>query len=275
MIRRDGWIAVAASVAVVAVVGALVVHAATTRQDRAEALHVGAGPAGPSVAALTGYQWHVLPTAPIGVRSGAAAVWTGRTMIVWGGMDRTEHEFGDGAIYDPKRRSWSVLPRSPLSPRSYSVAAWVDGSFVVWGGSDGRTVFTDGARYDLARRAWTMLPVLPDATPSRSTVLVSDGGEAILVRAPAGERGRAIRVDSYRPGDRSWRTVPSYETGKHHFVQEVHALGVNGAILVWGAWAYTVKDSPHGTRTTIGTESASLRIPAGAWAATRVGPDAA
>jgi hypothetical protein len=47
--------------------------------------------------------WSALPVAPLGGRTGAAAVWTGTSMIVWGGRLCAPdcREFTDGAAYTP------------------------------------------------------------------------------------------------------------------------------------------------------------------------------
>jgi N-acetylneuraminic acid mutarotase len=48
-------------------------------------------------------RWEALPAAPLAPRARAAAVWTGRELIVWGGEADYDHraQFDDGAAYTP------------------------------------------------------------------------------------------------------------------------------------------------------------------------------
>jgi hypothetical protein len=48
-------------------------------------------------------RWEGLPVAPLAPRARAAAVWTGRELIVWGGEADYHHraQFDDGAAYTP------------------------------------------------------------------------------------------------------------------------------------------------------------------------------
>lgn len=60
--------------------------------------------------------WSTLPRAPIPAPAQDLSVWTGTKMLVWGGFNpAVKHgpAVGDGAAYDPKRRSWRKLPASP------------------------------------------------------------------------------------------------------------------------------------------------------------------
>ena len=74
---------------------------------------------------------------PTGGRTGAAAVWTGRRLLVWGGQTfpgatvTARH----GLSYDPIGNRWSPLPRSPLPPRVDATAVWTGRELIVWGGT--------------------------------------------------------------------------------------------------------------------------------------------
>jgi hypothetical protein len=46
--------------------------------------------------------WRRLAPSPLLPRSGHVVVWTGREMIVWGGVEKGG-AFADGAAYDPQR----------------------------------------------------------------------------------------------------------------------------------------------------------------------------
>ncbi len=81
-------------------------------------------------------------------RAGHTAVWTGETMVIWGG--RLEGpifaEIDHGGEYNPYTRSWSSLPPSPIRPRTGHSMTWTGRKLVVFGGMDtDGTVRGDGA----------------------------------------------------------------------------------------------------------------------------------
>lgn len=111
---------------------------------------------------------------PFGDRHHHTAVWTGKEMIVWGGVDPAErpddhdqphaHEVpqADGAAYDPRADRWRRIAPAPLSPRDSHVAVWTGKEMIVWGGwRTGRSMYTrllyDGAAYDPKRDRWRKL----------------------------------------------------------------------------------------------------------------------
>jgi hypothetical protein len=80
-------------------------------------------------------RWRRLP--PMGGRTGAASVWTGRRLLIWGGQTfpgaivTARH----GLSYDPIGNRWSPLPPSPLPARVNPAAVWTGRELIVWGGS--------------------------------------------------------------------------------------------------------------------------------------------
>jgi hypothetical protein len=123
-------------------------------------------------------QWATLPPAPEGQwhleGDDGLAVWTGREVLVWGGMTvpdpvaaPTMATLADGVAYDPARRSWRRLPRPPLPLRYVSTNQWV-----LW---TGRELMAGGVEqgagggvvvgaYDPATNRWRMLPRSPKLT---------------------------------------------------------------------------------------------------------------
>ena len=98
------------------------------------------------------------------------AVWTGKQMIVWGGLGcgrDTANEpalCGTGGAYDPAADKWSALSTDGApSPRSGHSAVWTGQQMIVWGGAatscaDGSSgACGDGAAYDPATDRWTQL----------------------------------------------------------------------------------------------------------------------
>jgi hypothetical protein len=107
--------------------------------------------------------WTPIPRAPISGRSGQAAVWDGRELIVWGGYDRIgrrDRAAAGGAAYDPSSGSWRRLPPAPLSARAGAFAVWTGQEVIVLGGAPAVPTSTvrgygDGAAYDPATDTWT------------------------------------------------------------------------------------------------------------------------
>jgi N-acetylneuraminic acid mutarotase len=72
-------------------------------------------------------------------------VWTGREMLVWGGVndanvsgtgDRSRY-LGSGAFYDPETDSWTPTPSANApSPRLISAAIWSGDAVLIFGGYD-------------------------------------------------------------------------------------------------------------------------------------------
>ena len=177
---------------------------------------------GPGTAAsLAHAHWSVLPDAPITGRSGAASVWTGQLLLVWGG-DTDKGEAGDGASYDPAARTWQLLPAAPLGPRSGVASAWTGSQWFLWGGQRGLTPESDGALYDPATRTWSSLPPGP-LSGRRGATAVWNGSEILVLGGEWGSGRLTSPTDSaaYNPATRQWRLLapnPALPAFDVHFV---------------------------------------------------------
>ena len=97
-------------------------------------------------------RWRWLPAMPF-ARTGFAAVWTGRQLLVWGGLTAAGVAPPHGEAYTPATNRWTALPASPLRGRPDPTAVWTGRRMIVWGGdnsADNKT-YTDGAAYTPAR----------------------------------------------------------------------------------------------------------------------------
>jgi N-acetylneuraminic acid mutarotase len=100
------------------------------------------------------------PTSTVGApsaRAGHTAVWTGSSMIVWGGSDATQH-FDSGALYDPSTDTWAPMTASGSpSARAGHTAVWTGSAMVVFGGFGDVpfSTFNTGGRYDPVSNTWT------------------------------------------------------------------------------------------------------------------------
>jgi hypothetical protein len=105
-------------------------------------------------------EWSPMAASPLEPRAAVRGAWTGRELVVWGGMGRSGF-LADGAAYDPERRAWRPLPPSPLSPRGSPALVWTGTELFVAGGYDNTEGLPDGARYDPAADRWAPLPDVP------------------------------------------------------------------------------------------------------------------
>lgn len=183
--------------------------------------------------------WSDVSPAPLDVRTRHRAVWTGKEMIIWGGMaslfppvpsssPRPPASAGpritwDGAAYDPEQKTWRKLQDIPLSPRLNPEVIWTGREMVVVGGSTDfhngypAAPLMDGAAYDPATDEWRMLPPMPRSLEANGGFIGSlwAGGRLLLWTATSPQNGPTppvIELVIFDPGDGSWRAVPS-ETG--------------------------------------------------------------
>lgn len=92
-------------------------------------------------------------------RAWHTALWTGSSMIVWGGVQHDPSspsvDLNSGAIYDPTRDAWSAMAagHAPEGRRNH-IAAWTGEEMIVWGGETESNLLNDGARYNPKNRHW-------------------------------------------------------------------------------------------------------------------------
>lgn len=92
-------------------------------------------------------------------RKAHSAIWTGSTMIVWGGNTGTVAN--TGGVYNLAGNSWTATNTTgaPVA-RQLHTAIWTSGSkMIVWGGNNGSTTYYDsGGIYDPTGNSWTATP---------------------------------------------------------------------------------------------------------------------
>jgi N-acetylneuraminic acid mutarotase len=107
-------------------------------------------------------QWAPLPPVNLEARMELGFVWTGKELLVWGGvLQGGQRTCNTGARYDPKRNRWSLLPEkgAPTTARGMSVV-WTGKEMIVWGGGhpDGESKINQplrtGARYNPETDSW-------------------------------------------------------------------------------------------------------------------------
>ena len=163
--------------------------------------------AGPSLS------WQPLPQPPIAGRSGAAAVWTGKEMIVWGGYGRSGNagQAADGAAYDPAMRAWRAIAPAPAGVQGGAGAgvAWTGDAMVVWASNspDGPV---GAAVYDPVSDTWRRLP----AGPLGRRELYSSvwtGTELLVIGGALGDTQATPVAAALNPQSGTWRLVPAFD----------------------------------------------------------------
>jgi hypothetical protein len=187
----------------------------------------------PPAWATTG-TWRSTATAPIAGRDGAAAVWTGRQMLVWGGHGRVAGQglrpLTDGAAYDPATNRWQRTPSAPSGMQGTSAAAvWTGSRMLVWMGNapDGPAV---GASYHPASRTWRRMAPSP-LGPRESFTAVWTGRELIIFGGSSGDQLAMPAGAAYNPASDRWRLLaraPIADRLDHA------AVWTGSRLLIWG-----------------------------------------
>ncbi len=182
----------------------------------------------------------ILERPPLSPRADAAAVWTGRELMIWGGdleafnmgLPGPDRSFTDGAVYDPVTRAWQAmasgpLPKTATTPVAVATAAGVviarDNKVAIWNPTTnswrsladapepisdlsdiGTEVISVSARssLDLDTGTWQPLPGAPLFVPAVPPIWT--GIELIAF----GRRDSDPVAVLYMPRTRNWRAIP-------------------------------------------------------------------
>jgi len=206
--------------------------------------------------------WQALPSLPpglLGRRNGAAVVWTGKELIVWGGVSVRGTVFqthADGAAYDPRTGRWALLPPAPESQwlqGDHGLAVWTGREMLVWGGvtipdpvgnpNVGRPA--DGVAYDPGRRTWRRLPArTAQPTPGCGDCwAVWTGRELVVGQVEEADAGGGTVAVAYDPAANRWRPLPPSPTltGGNGHLQARTAMWAGTRLLVWNFWSRTAR----------------------------------
>lgn len=166
-------------------------------------------------------RWTPLEPGPLGNRSFHTAVWTGKEMILWGGLTgsvgtvgRAREVRADGAAYDRRSDSWRAIAPAPLSPRIYHVAVWTGKEMIVWGGSrplrgERERLLYDGAAYDPESDSWRALA--PTRLLAAPRAILPAGAEPDLKALWTGKEMIVWGPNGgarYDPDADSWERIP-------------------------------------------------------------------
>ena len=162
-------------------------------------------------AASVGPSWRVLPRAPVPGRLGASTVWTGREMIVWGGVARSfsgqAAPRSDGAAYNPATGKWRKIANAPSGVLGGGgpAAAWTGSRMVIYVGNspDGPSA---SAMYDPRSNTWGRLPKGPLGVREQYSS-VWTGRELLIFGGHSGDSYASPTAAALNPATRSWRRL--------------------------------------------------------------------
>lgn len=164
-------------------------------------------------------------------RSSHTAVWTGQSMIVWGGSTSGGNLSNLGSRYDPELDQWFGLSEIGLpAARRGHTAVWTPQGMVVWGGF-GTTYLGSGSLYSLVTATWTSLP-LGGAPAGRDEHLAVWTGSRMIVWGGKNAAGLLADGGLYDPVAQQWSalaTAPGVEPR-----QNPAGVWTGSHLLVWG-----------------------------------------
>jgi hypothetical protein len=184
--------------------------------------------------------WTELP-APPEIRSGAAQVWTGSQLLVWGGTTGFNEQsvVASGMVFDATELAWRPTAPAPLDPRTRMASAWTGSELLVWGGWSGRSgseflegFLGDGAAYDPVSDSWRSLPPAP--IDARAPLSVWTGREMLVWGTSVRVEDRPRDGAAYDPTTDSWRPIAEAPIE----LTDATAVWTGTEMIVFGAALY-------------------------------------
>ena len=137
------------------------------------------------------------------VRESHTAVWTGSSMVVWGGLDNNVR-LNTGGRYDPSTNTWSLTTTSNAPTARYAnTAVWTGSEMIIWAGDD-LGVNNTGARYNPSANSWAATSSANAPSPRRSHTAVWTGTEMIVWGGDSNGPGVLLTGGRYNPTTDSW-----------------------------------------------------------------------
>ena len=163
---------------------------------------------------------------------GAAAVWTGSAMIVWGGGSTPRNR---GWRYDPLADSWTRISTAGAPEgRQYASAIWTGTRMIVWGGWDSDQYPDDyvntGGRYDPVTDSWAPMS-LTNAPKGRARHTAVWTGTQMLIWG-GGWNGATRSGGRYDPATDTWAVMSTVNAPS----ARTRHVGVwtGSRLVVWG-----------------------------------------
>lgn len=160
------------------------------------------------------------------------AVWTGTSMLVWGGLDATGLAPNTGGRYNPVTDSWHAITttNAPQGRYQHSVI-WTGTAMIIWGGRNCVDCYLNsGGKYNPASNTWTRTSAVnaPGARFGHSAVWT--GSEMIIW---GGWNGYALSDGAtYNPGTNAWVALNASNPPSGRYSHS--AVWTGSKMIVWG-----------------------------------------
>ena len=173
-----------------------------------------------------------------------SVVWTGSTMIIWGGYNGS-NVLSTGGIYTPATDSWTHTSTSGSpSPRSNHTAVWTGQDMIVWGGWDNAsTNYNTGGRYNPSANLWSPTNTTGAPLVRHGHSAVWTGNEMIVWGGLAGSTNYNTG-GRYNPSTNLW--VPTSITSVPASRADHSAIWTGSEMIVWGGSSGTTCNSSGG-----------------------------
>jgi hypothetical protein len=149
-----------------------------------------------------------------------AAAWTGKEILVWGGLGWNGEAYvpeATGARYNPKTDTWSPMSNvGAPSARHLMAYAWTGSKLFVWGGTADpakgiyqlESTLTDGALYDPETDSWQPTSLLNAPSGRVQPLVLVVGGDVFIWAGLDPQTGKAAKTGRvYSPDTDTWAIV--------------------------------------------------------------------
>lgn len=165
-------------------------------------------------------------------RHSHTAVWTGKEMIVFGGIAPTTGAYlSTGARYDPASDTWSPMSAtSEPTARAYHGAVWTGRQMLIWGGTPQVSV---GGGYDPLTDAWTPITTVGAPVSRSQPYMAWTGRELVVWGGDTGLAGPYVNTGGrYDPVSDSWS--PTSMVGVPTGRIDGTSVWTGRELIVWG-----------------------------------------
>ena len=166
-------------------------------------------------------------------RAQHTAVWTGKSMIVWGGVGALSALLDTGAQYNYISNTWSPISTlNAPSARFGHSAVWTGTEMIIWGGGDYMNPVNTGARYNPTTDTWTTISTTnaPSARYDHSAIWT--GSEMIVWGGYFTPSAGLSDGASYDPATDTWTTLSTTNTPSARYGHT--AVWTGADMIIWG-----------------------------------------
>jgi hypothetical protein len=181
--------------------------------------------------------WKLLPTAPLQRRFGAEGAWTGKELVVAGGVGERSSilVFRNGAAYSPVTGRWHAI--APMPRREVGATAVWDGREILFIGgfrAGTRGPAPRGLAYNPVTNRWRLLPAM--AFPRFGFAAVWTGRQLLVWGGVTASGTPPPHGEAYTPASNTWTALP---TSPLRGRLDPVAVWTGRQMIVWGGHSNT------------------------------------